>query len=124
MSPRSRQPCDMNLALFDFDGTISLGDTWTPFLRYSATRPRVAAATLLLSPMILGYKAGSISARRSRSVVARLAFAGRRADAIRDVGRTYAREVLPGVMRQQALERIDWHQRRGDRVVVVSGSLD
>jgi phosphatidylglycerophosphatase C len=53
----------MNLALFDFDGTITRGDTWTPFLRYSATRPRIAAA-VLLSPLIVAYKAGWISARR------------------------------------------------------------
>ncbi len=114
----------MNLALFDFDGTITRGDTWTPFLRYSATRPRLAAAAVLLSPLIVAYKTGWISARRCRPVVARLAFAGRYADAIRDVGRTYAREVLPRVIRQRALERIDWHKRRGDQVVVVSASLD
>ena len=114
----------MNLALFDFDGTITRSDTWTPFLRYSATRTRIAAATVLLSPLIVGYKAGWISARRSRPLVAWLAFAGRRADAIRDVGRTYARAVLPRVIRQRALERIDWHRRRGDQVVVISASLD
>lgn len=114
----------MNLALFDFDGTITRGDTWTPFLRYSATPTRIAAATVLLSPLMVGYKAGWISARRSRPVVARLAFAGRRADAIRNVGRAYAREVLPRVMRQEALERIGWHKRQGDQVVVVSASLD
>ena len=114
----------MNLALFDFDGTITHGDTWTPFLRYSVTRTRLAFATVLLSPVIAGYKAGWISARRGRPVAARFAFAGRRADALRNVGETYAREVLPRVLRQQALERIDWHKRRGDQVVVVSASLD
>jgi HAD superfamily hydrolase (TIGR01490 family) len=114
----------MNLALFDFDGTITRGDTWTPFLRYSATRTRIATATVLLSPLIVGYKAGWISARRSRPLVARVAFAGKPADAVRNVGRTYAREVLPRVVRQQALERIDWHKSQGDQVVVVSASLD
>jgi phosphatidylglycerophosphatase C len=114
----------MNLALFDFDGTITRGDTWTPFLRCSATRTRIALAAVLLSPVIVGYKAGWIPARRGRPVVARLAFAGRRADAIGNAGRTYAAEVLPRMIRQQALERIDWHKRRGDRVVVVSASLD
>lgn len=114
----------MNLALFDFDGTITHNDTWTPFLRFSATRPRIVAATVLLSPLIVGYKAGWISARRSRPVVARIAFAGRRAVGVRALGQRYAREALPGVTRTRALERIDWHKRRGDAVVVVSASLD
>ena len=41
----------MNLALFDFDGTITRDDTWTPFVRCSATRTRIAVATVLLSPL-------------------------------------------------------------------------
>jgi HAD superfamily hydrolase (TIGR01490 family) len=114
----------MNLALFDFDGTITRSDTWTPFLRFSATRPRIVAATVLLSPLVAGYKAGWISARRSRPVVARIAFAGRQAIGVRALGETYAREILPGVTRGRALERIEWHRRQGDAVVVVSASLD
>lgn len=114
----------MNLALFDFDGTITHADTWTPFMRLSATRPRMAAAAVLLSPVIVGYKAGWIPARNARPAVARIAFAGRSATRIRELGREYARTILPGVTRPRALERIDWHTRQGDRVVVVSGSLD
>lgn len=32
--------------------------------------------------------------------------------------------MLPAVVRGEALERIEWHQRQGDTVVVVSASLD
>ena len=39
-------------------------------------------------------------------------------------GAAFAREVLPGVLRDEALERIAWHKAQGDRVVVVSGALD
>jgi phosphatidylglycerophosphatase C len=114
----------MNLALFDFDGTITRVDTWTPFLRFTATRPRLIAAGALFSPLMVGYKLGWISARTSRPIVARLAFTGRRAEDVRALGREYARDVLPGVVRPHALERIDWHKRQGDTVAVVSASLD
>jgi len=56
--------------------------------------------------------------------VARVGFQGERADAVRALGRRYATEVLPRVLRQRALDRIDWHQRQGDAVVIVSASLD
>lgn len=114
----------MNLALFDFDGTITRGDTWTPFMRLTATRPRLMAAGILFSPLIAGYKLGWIAARTSRPIVARLAFAGRRAEDVRAHGRRYARDILPGVVRPHALERIAWHKGQGDTVVVVSASLD
>ena len=114
----------MNLALFDFDGTITRNDTWTEFLRFSATPQRIVVASVLLSPLIVGYKLRWISARKARPIVARFAFHGKRAAAVRDLGQKYASEVLPGVIRRRALARIEWHKRQGDAVVVVSASLD
>ena len=49
---------------------------------------------------------------------------GRRAEDVRAHGRRYARDILPGVVRPHALERITWHKGQGDTVVVVSASLD
>jgi HAD superfamily hydrolase (TIGR01490 family) len=113
-----------NLALFDFDGTITRSDTWTPFMRRTATRPRLIAAGVVFGPLMIGYKLGWIPARTSRPLVARLALAGRRAEELRAHGRQYARDVLPGLVRQHALERIAWHRGRGDTVAVVSASLE
>lgn len=114
----------MNLALFDFDGTITRTDTWTEFLRFSATPQRLLVAGVLLSPLILGYRLGLVSARRGRPLAARFAFQGRKAFAVREVGLKYACEVLPGLVRRRALDRIEWHKSQDDAVVVVSASLD
>lgn len=114
----------MNLALFDFDGTITVGDTFSPFLRFAVRPSRVALGGLLVGPLVLGYRLRLVSASRARPIVTRVGFQGERADTVRDLGRKYAAEVLPTVLRPNALERIDWHQRQGDVVVVVSASLD
>ena len=113
-----------NLALFDFDGTITWTDTWTPFMR-TATRPwRLAAGQVLLAPVVVGYRLGLVSASRGRRLAARVAYTGEDAAAIRRAGSDYAADVLPERVRPAALERIAWHRSRGDDVVVVSGSLD
>jgi HAD superfamily hydrolase (TIGR01490 family) len=113
-----------SLALFDFDGTITWSDTWTPFMRL-ATRPsRLAAGRVLLSPVVAGYRLGVVSASRGRCLAARVAYTGENAAAIRRMGSEYASSVLPGKVRPAALDRIEWHRSRGDHVVVVSGSLD
>jgi phosphatidylglycerophosphatase C len=42
----------MNLALFDFDGTITKGDTWTPFIRFAVRPARMLVGRVLLSPVV------------------------------------------------------------------------
>src|SRR5512132_2256980 len=54
-------PALMNLALFDFDGTITATDSWTPFVRFAVPRWRLAASQALLLPVIAGYRVGAIS---------------------------------------------------------------
>jgi HAD superfamily hydrolase (TIGR01490 family) len=53
-----------------------------------------------------------------------VAFRGRSEAEIRSAGCEYAAKELPGTVRRMALDKIRWHQARGDRVIVVSGSLD
>jgi HAD superfamily hydrolase (TIGR01490 family) len=114
----------MNLALFDFDGTITDRDTFSSFLRFTARRHRIVLGALVLSPVVVCYRLGLIAAHQARPIASRFRFKGEPIDSIRQVGRLYAAEVLPGVVRRQALERIAWHQRQGDTVAVVSASLD
>ena len=113
----------MNLALFDFDGTVTSSDTWTPFMRF-AVRPARMAAWAPLSPVVVGYRLGMVSASRVRQMAARVGFQGEDATAVRQLGVEYATTVLPGTLRQWALDRIEWHRLQGDDVVLVSASLD
>jgi HAD superfamily hydrolase (TIGR01490 family) len=114
----------MNLALFDFDGTITDRDTYTPFLRYAARPTRLALGRVVLMPVGAGYKTGLLPAARARAAASWVAFRGERADDVRARGERYARTALPSALRPHALERIRQHQAEGDTVVVVSASLN
>jgi len=114
----------MNLALFDFDGTVTTSDTWTPFMRFAVRPARMRAGRVLLSPVVVGHRLGMVSASRGREIAARVAFQGEESAAVRQLGVEYATTVLPRTLRQSALERIEWHKRQGDDVVLVSASLD
>jgi phosphatidylglycerophosphatase C len=114
----------MNLALLDFDGTITSSDSWTPFMRMAVRPARIRTAMVALSPIVVGYRLGMISASRCRQIAARLGFSGEPAGAIRQLGAQYAATVLPRTLQTRALERIDWHKSQGDAIVVVSASLD
>ena len=112
-----------NLALFDFDGTVTRVDTFRPFLRYSASSTRLFCGTLLLAPMIAAYRAGVIAAPRMRAAAALACFRGRPVAEVQAQGRRYS-ETLSDLMQDQARERLRWHERKGDHIVVVSASLE
>jgi HAD superfamily hydrolase (TIGR01490 family) len=120
----SNQPDSPDLALFDFDHTITTADSYAGFLRRVATAEQLAQAKWKVGPWLAGYRLGLVSACAIRARVTRLAFAGRMAAEIDEHGARYSTEILPKLLRPEMMQRIDWHQARGDTVVIVSGSLD
>ncbi len=114
----------VNIALFDFDGTITHGDMYSKFLRFSGTRVRALVINPLLAPFLLLYRSGLLSAPKMRVLASYLVFRGRRSDEIITFAKDYVEHVIPEFIREQALSRLRWHQRRGDKVVIVSASLD
>lgn len=112
----------MDLALFDFDGTITRRDTFAPFIRLVAGWRRVASGALWLSPLIAAYALGWLPATKLRAALVYRALRGRGEREVSALGVRYE-QTLASVMRPEALEKIRWHKERGDRVVVVSASL-
>lgn len=122
--PEPTVAADVTLALFDFDGTITTREMLPDFFRVAIPRYRVLVGTVLLAPLIMGYKLGVVSGTRVRAAIVRMGFAGVSLDSYRCHGLAFASDVLPGVIRAEVIERIGWHRGRGDRVIVVSGALD
>ena len=86
--------------------------------------PAQIVGGLILSPLIIGYRLRLVSDRAIRTAMSRVAFRGDEPDRLRRFGGRYTAEVLPGLIRPQAREQIAGHTGRGDRIVVVSASLD
>lgn len=114
----------MDLALFDFDGTITDREAFVDFVRFAVSRRRLALGYAVLSPLILGHRLGWVSPSEIREAISRVAFRGKRVAALATIGRDFAKQELPQRVRLWARERLDWHKERGDTVVVVSASLD
>jgi phosphatidylglycerophosphatase C len=113
----------MDLALFDFDGTITARDSFKAFVFQAVEPRRLLHGSLRLSPLILGYYLRLVPATRLRVAIVRTGFRGRAEAEVNELGRRYA-QSLSALVRPRALERISWHNARGDTVVVVSASLE
>jgi phosphatidylglycerophosphatase C len=114
----------MNLALFDFDGTITQREMFRDFMACAVDPQRKAIGMVVLAPLIVGYKLGLVSGTRVRTRVVRFAFRDAPLARIEQVALDFASHVLPATLRPEAMERIAWHKAQGDRVVVVSGAFE
>jgi len=113
-----------DLALFDFDGTLTLRETFPDFMRYAVARWRLVVGGALLAPVVFGYRRGWVAGNPTRASIVQMGLRGVDAACLRAQGEAFARDVLPGVLRPAAMARLAWHRERGDRIVVVSGGLD
>ena len=114
----------MNLALFDFDGTITTRETFVDFIHLAVSPERLLLGKVLLAPLVIGYKLGLIPVHTIRWAVARIGFHGMLGNAAESAGRKFASEFLPTVIREHAIAKLQWHKAQGDTVVVVSGGFD
>jgi phosphatidylglycerophosphatase C len=114
----------MNLALFDFDGTLTDRELFPDFMHFAVTPRRLAIGRVVLAPVVVGYKLGLVSGVATRACLVDFAFRGRSEDELRDAGERFAREIVPAALRPEAMARLRWHREQGDTVVVVSGAFD
>ena len=114
----------MDLALFDFDCTITRSDSFVPFLNFALSRRRMLFGRVVLAPLIIGYHLGFVPARRLRTAITFVGFQGLRSKRIHELGTKFAAERIPRLLCDHAMERISWHKERGDCVAIVSASLN
>jgi phosphatidylglycerophosphatase C len=118
---------DLCVAAFDFDGTLTHGDTLLPFLATALGWPRFAWALLRSSPWLVGH---ALRLVRNDIAKARLFKATLQGVATADVQRwaeRWASEQLPGQLRgaqDPTMARLAWHLAAGHCCVMVSASPD
>jgi phosphatidylglycerophosphatase C len=112
------------VAAFDFDGTLTRRETLLPFLLYMLGTSAVARHALVLSPTLAGYALGLIRNDVAKERVLIRCLKGIGLDALQDAGERFAAEVLPGLLRDDAIRRVEWHRRQGHRCVVISASME
>jgi HAD superfamily hydrolase (TIGR01490 family) len=113
----------MRVAVFDLDGTITRRDTLWPYLRGWARRhppaffwPRVLAA---VSCFPFHRDRGRLKAR-----LIRIAMGGARRADVNDYSAAYVASLGDAELCPGAIARIERHRAAGDRLVLLSASVD
>lgn len=112
------------VAFFDFDGTLTTGDTLMPFLKYVVGSPKYYAKLALVSPILLAYFAKIIRNDMAKQIILRQYLFGYHIDELFELGQKFSEEIIPDMLRHEGMERLRWHQNQGHVCVLVSASLD
>jgi HAD superfamily hydrolase (TIGR01490 family) len=112
----------MNLALFDFDGTVTTRDSFLLFLRHAAGETGFLRGALTLAPAIIRFKLGRYPNYRLKEDFLRHFFQGWERERFIDTARDFTVATIPTILRPGAVQQIREHLDRGDRVSLVSAS--
>ena len=114
----------MNLALFDFDGTITSKDSFVGFIRYAAGTPRFYMGLFVLSPFFYAHRFGILPIWKLKEIFIRYFFKGWKRSHFDEIALEYSKIIVPRIIRPKAMDKIAWHRSQEDTIVVVSASID
>ena len=122
----SQSPNDNNrpVAFFDFDGTLTTGDTLMPFLKFVVGTPIYYAKLAKLSPVLVAYFAKLLRNDVAKQAVLKQYLAGYQVDDLLELGERFNEEVISKMLRPEGMRLLRWHQKKGHVCVLVSASMD
>jgi phosphatidylglycerophosphatase C len=111
------------VAAFDFDGTVTRGGSVFPFLVAVRGVLPVATAVVQTLPMLARAALfGGTAADVAKQAIFSHVLAGVPVARVERVGAAFAEEHLRRRLRPRIVERLEWHQRQGHTVLLVSAS--
>ena len=112
-----------SLVAFDFDGTLTVRDSFTDFLAWRAGRMRYAVGLMRLTPAFFGYLRHKDRGRLKAAAVTEF-LRGAPLESVEAQAKTYAKVAAPRLLRPDAVSSWKrWHNR-GAKLVIVTASPD
>ena len=110
------------VAAFDFDGTLTQRDTFTPFLLRGLGWPRFLWAIIQCLPWLAGYALRLVPNDIAKQKLMRVTLQGRSTLEMDDWTARWLASDFPGQLRDWTMARLAWHQQAGHCCVMVSAS--
>ena len=123
MHAKSETHKTLNLALFDFDGTLYPKDSFTGFIFYTLSKRHIVKKGLKILPWIQAYYLRLYPAHAMRPRLFQSMFKDISANFLQNLAQEYAQQLIQN-LDQELLQQLRLHQQNGDRVVLVSASID
>lgn len=114
----------MNLALFDFDSTITKEDSLLRSIRFVVGDVRFVFGVVVLSPILLAHKFKLVPGYKAKQKMVSWYFKGMGQEKFLEIAKEYSLTQIDKIVRKEAMQKIAWHKAKGHKVIVVSASMD
>lgn len=111
------------IALFDFDGTITSSDSWNDFYVYYLGIWQFFCRIVPKLGIIGLYKLGLATNQAAKEALLTDIFPGMAEADFQTLAKKYAVKRMPQIINPEAVARIQWHQKQGHEVVILTASL-
>jgi phosphatidylglycerophosphatase C len=114
----------MQLALFDFDGTITRKDSLLDFIYYAVGPFNSWAGFLYLIPCLMAFKLGVLPNDKTKAIVLSYFFKGWDEQRFQQIAQNYSLTQIDLIVRESARQKIQWHQQQGHKIIIITASLE
>jgi len=114
----------MNIAFFDFDGTLIKEDSFILFVKYISSKKKYYTGWLVIVYYYLLSKLGFISNQEFKEEVISYFMKGREVLELSTYAKNFSENVIPAKLTDQAIKQLHYHENTGDKIVIVTASLD
>lgn len=112
------------IALFDFDGTITTGDTMKAFFIFLNGKAKWSKSLFYHSPSLLLYLLKLIPAAAAKQKLFQYHLKNRTVKEIDFAAEEFCKTKLPQLLRKKALEKIEALKKDNVEIVIVSASAE
>ncbi|MBL0709231.1 MAG: haloacid dehalogenase-like hydrolase [Sulfurimonas sp.] len=113
----------MNLALFDFDGTLSTKDSLGEFFKYALGDIKYYLTLIKFAPIFILWQLKFIKNYRAKEILFKMFFKGIDEKTFKDLAEKFSLEELDKMINKDVYEKFTKHKKDGDRVIIVSASM-
>jgi phosphatidylglycerophosphatase C len=114
---------DAGIVAFDFDGTLTIRDSFTAFLKWRTPRGRYLLGLVRLLPAAIAYL-GHRDRGRIKAAAVKEFLAGASRERLEEEARAFAKVMAPRLLRPDALEVWRRWRRKRATMVIVTASPD
>lgn len=112
------------VAAFDFDGTMTTGDSLPHFLKFSSGMFKTIIILFLHLPKFICCLLGLLSRQKVKESLISAFFYGMPIKDLKEKGMLFAKGSLKAILKESAILKLKEHQALGHRCILVSANLD